>query len=113
MVLGNAGETDEVVTIDLKRVIRWPTSLHGKSGLKVVEFPVDRLDPNSSNAFDPLSEAVPWKMGAADVKVRAIKSDVRYRIGTSENLLSSGDIYDVDEATATFLILKKWAEPVE
>ena len=113
VVLGNAGETDEVVTIDLKRVIRWPTSLHGKSGLKVVEFPVDRLDPNSSNAFDPLSEAVPWKMGAADVKVRAIKSDVRYRIGTSENLLSSGDIYDVDEATATFLILKKWAEPVE
>ena len=52
-------------------------------------------------------------MGTADVKVRAIKSDVRYRIGTSENLLSSGDIYDVDEATATFLILKKWAEPVE
>ena len=113
VVLGNAGETDEVVTIDLKRVIRWPTSLHGKSGLKVVEFPVDRLDPNSSNAFDPLSEAVPWKMGATDVKVRAIKSDVRYRIGASENLLNSGDIYDVDEATATFLILKKWAEPVE
>ena len=113
VVLGNAGETDEVVTIDLKRVFRWPTSLHGKSGLKVVEFPVDRLDPNSSNAFDPLSEAVPWKMGAADGKVRAIKSDVRSRIGTSENLFSTGDIYDVDEATATFLILKKWAEPVE
>ena len=113
VVLGNAGETDEVVTIDLKRVIRWPTSLHGKSGLKVVEFPVNRLDPNASNAFDPLSEAVPWKMGSADVKVRAIKSDVRYRIGTREDQLSSGEIYDVDEATATFLILKKWAEPVE
>ena len=62
VVLGNAGETDEVVTIDLKRVIRWPTSLHGKSGLRVVEFPVNRLDPNASNAFDPLTESVPWKI---------------------------------------------------
>ena len=113
VVLGNAGETDEVVTIDLKRVIRWPTSLHGKSGLKVVELPVSRLDPDSPNAFDPLTEAVPWKMGPTDVKVRAIKSDVRYRIGTSENQLDAGEIYDVNEATATFLVLKKWAEPCE
>jgi hypothetical protein len=78
----------------------------------VVEFPVNRLDPNASNAFDPLTEAVPWKMGTKDVKVRAIKSDVRYRIGSSENQLDVGEIYDVDEATATFLVLKKWAEPV-
>ena len=113
VVLGNAGETDEVVTIDLKRVIRWPTSLHGKSGLRVVEFPVNRLDPNASNAYDPLTEAVPWKMGTKDVKVRATKSDVRYRIGSSENQLDAGEVYDVDEATATFLVLKKWAEPIE
>ena len=113
VVLGNAGETDEVVTIDLKRVIRWPTSLHGKSGLRVVEFPVNRLDPHGTNAFDPLTEAVPWKMGPKDVKVRAIRSDVRYRIGTSESQLDAGEIYEVDEATATFLVLKKWAEPFE
>ena len=31
VVLGSAGETDEVVTIDVRRQIRWPTSLHGKS----------------------------------------------------------------------------------
>ena len=112
VVLGNAGETDEVVTIDLKRVIRWPTSLHGKSGMKVVEFPLERLNPNAGNAFDPLTEAVPWNMGSPDVKVKAIKSDVIYRIGNSEGQLSEGEIYNVDEATATFLILKKWAEPV-
>jgi len=111
VVLGNAGETDEVVTIDLKRVIRWPTSLHGKSGLKVVEFPVNRLDPNAANAFDPLTEAVPWKMGSPDVKVRAIRSDVRYRIGSSEGELNEGEIYNVDEATATFLVLKNWVQP--
>jgi DNA primase small subunit len=113
VVLGNAGETDEVVTIDLKRVIRWPTSLHGKSGMKVVEFPLERLDPHGSNPFDPLSEAVPWKMGTPDVNVRAIKSDVRYRVGDSEGTLVEGETYIVDEATATFLVLKKWAEPCE
>ncbi len=113
VVLGNAGETDEVVTIDLKRVIRWPTSLHGKSGMKVVELPLERLDPHGSNPFDPLTEAVPWNMGSQDVKVRAIKSDVIYRIGSNEGQLSEGETYNVDEATATFLVLKKWAEPVE
>jgi len=113
VVLGNAGETDEVVTIDLKRVIRWPTSLHGKSGMKVVEFPLNRLDPDGTNPFDPLTEAVPWKMGGDDVKIRAIKSDVRYRIGSSEGVLNEGDEYNVDEATATFLVLKQWAEPLD
>jgi DNA primase small subunit len=113
VVLGNAGETDEVVTIDLKRVIRWPTSLHGKSGMKVVELPLERLSPDGANPFDPLTEAVPWKMGINDVKVRAIKSDVQYRIGTSSGQLDEGEIYHVDEATATFLVLKKWAEPID
>ena len=113
VVLGNAGETDEVVTIDLKRVIRWPTSLHGKSGMKVVEFPLDRLDPHGPNPFDPLLEAVPWRMGEPDVKVKSIKSDVRYRIGTAEGELDEGEEYSVDEATATFLVLKRWADPID
>ena len=113
VVLGNAGETDEVVTIDLKRVIRWPTSLHGKSGMKVVEFPLDRLDPHGPNPFDPLLEAVPWRMGEPDVKIKSIKSDVRYRIGTAEGELDEGQEYSVDEATATFLVLKRWADPID
>ena len=87
--------------------------MHGKSGMKVVELPLERLDPHGSNSFDPLTEAVPWNMGSQDVKVRAIKSDVIYRIGTNEGQLSEGETYNVDEATATFLVLKKWAEPVE
>ena len=58
VVLGSAGETDEVVTIDTRRQIRWPGSLHGKSGMRVTEFPLSRLDPQSSNAFDCLSEGI-------------------------------------------------------
>ena len=38
VVIGTAGETDEVVTVDTKRVIRWVGSLHGKSGLRVTEL---------------------------------------------------------------------------
>ena len=52
-------------------------------------------------------------MGGDDVKIRAIKSDVRYRIGSSEGVLNEGDEYNVDEATATFLVLKQWAEPLD
>ena len=113
IVLGKAGETDEVVTIDLKRVIRWPTSLHGKSGMKVVELPLNRLDPNGHNAFDPLIEAIPWSQSGGLEKVRALRSDAIYRIGGSQGELSEGEVYEVDEATATFLVLKKWAEPVK
>ena len=56
-MLGSAGETDEVVTIDVRRQIRWPTSLHGKSGMRVSEFPLGRLDPDGSHAYNPLHEA--------------------------------------------------------
>lgn len=49
----SAGETDEPVTCDVKRLIRLPSSLHGKTGFKVVKIPVDGLDD-----FDPLRDAV-------------------------------------------------------
>ncbi len=111
VVLGKAGETDEVVTIDLKRVIRWPTSLHGKSGMKVVELPVNRLDPGDSDAFNPFTEAIPWGTGGSE-KIRALRSDAVYQIRDSHGELTEDEIYEVDEATATFLVLKKWAEPV-
>ncbi len=47
------GETDEPVTADVKRLIRLPGSLHGKSGLKVVTLTRDTLDD-----FDPFRDAV-------------------------------------------------------
>jgi DNA primase small subunit len=49
----SAGETDEPVTCDVKRLIRLPASLHGKTGLKVVKIEVDDLKD-----FDPLQDAV-------------------------------------------------------
>lgn len=49
----SSGETDEPVTCDVKRLIRLPSSLHGKTGLKVVKITVDDL-----KEFNPLRDAV-------------------------------------------------------
>ena len=40
----SAGETDEPVTCDVKRLIRLPFSLHGKTGFKVVKIGIDELE---------------------------------------------------------------------
>ncbi len=111
VVMGTAGETDEVVTVDTKRVIRWVGSLHGKSGLKVTEFPLERLDPEGPDPFDPLVEAVAFKGGKVNV------------IGTSDQVsaeilgervdLNIGDQLEVGESMAMFLCLKDWARIIK
>ncbi|MDD5778629.1 MAG: DNA primase catalytic subunit PriS [Candidatus Thermoplasmatota archaeon] len=47
------GEPDEPVTADVKRLIRLPGSLHGKTGLRVEHVPLGYIDQ-----FDPLVDAV-------------------------------------------------------
>ena len=47
-------DIDEPVTSDIKRLIRLPLSLHGKTGLRVVPMSRDELD-----RFEPLRDAVP------------------------------------------------------
>jgi len=106
--LGAAGETDEVVTIDVKRVIRHPTSLHGKSGFCVTEFPLDRLDPDKNNSFDPLSETIVFS-DSNNMSIKVIKDDIDFRIKEREFSMNAGDEAEVSEAVGTFLILKGWA----
>lgn len=108
VVMGTAGETDEVVTVDTKRVIRWVGSLHGKSGLKVTDFPIERLDPEGSDSFDPLSEAVVFR--GDQVKVRIIAQEVIAEILGTRIETSQGEELVVDESMAMFLCLKGWAE---
>jgi DNA primase small subunit len=108
VVLGNAGETDEVVTIDTRRQIRWPGSLHGKSGMRVTEFPLSRLDPDGSNPFDALSEGIALSR-EGEIKVEMIVDDAIARFDDRVVDYSKGDIVKIHEAGATFLILKGWA----
>ena len=59
------GETDEPVTADIKRLIRLPTSLHGKTGFQVVPMKRDELDE-----FDPFVQAVPEAFGSNEIPIR-------------------------------------------
>ncbi|MBS72082.1 MAG: hypothetical protein CMO20_03895 [Thermoplasmata archaeon] len=111
LILGKAGETDDQVTVDVKRQIRWPTSLHGKSGMQVTSFPLNRLMPGQSNSFNALLEAIP----KYDNKNREMEITVeRCIIGLSNDSkeYSLGDRLIADSNMDTFLTLKGWAKPV-
>ena len=112
VVLGNAGETDEVVTIDTRRQIRWPGSLHGKSGMRVTEFPLARLDPSGNNSFDCLSEGIALSRDNK-VRVEMIVDDAVTRFDDRIIDAPLGDIVEVHEAGATFLVLKGWARLIK
>jgi len=55
---------DTVVTPDINRLIRLSNSLHGKTGLKKIEFPITDIED-----FDPLKSAVAFKTGEVTVLV--------------------------------------------
>jgi DNA primase small subunit len=59
-----SAKIDTVVTTDTHRLIRMNGTLHGKTGLKKVEFPLRSLED-----FDPFREAVAFKEGAVKVFV--------------------------------------------
>ena len=111
IILGSAGETDDAVTVDVKRQIRWPTSLNGKCGLQVTTFPLNRLHPDGPNPFDALTEAIP----RYDDKIRELEITVDrcvVRLGENESEFTSGDTINADANLDTFLTLKGWAKPV-
>jgi DNA primase small subunit len=111
VVLDQAAENDDNVTVDIRRVIRWIGSLHGKAGLKVTEFPVERLDPDGSNAFDALTEAVTFSKQKRETVCLEL-DDITARIGDEVVEGNNGDVLEVTEAMAIFLGLKRWASSV-
>lgn len=96
-----AGQIDEPVTRDVKRLIRLPGSLHGKTGLRVVTVSRDQLDD-----FDPLQNAVPDVFPDTLVKVRAKdKLDIRIK---DFQIKGEGEL-EVPTYAALFLLLRRWA----
>jgi DNA primase small subunit len=96
----SAGETDEPVTCDVKRLIRLPSSLHGKTGFKVVKITVDDLDE-----FDPLRDAV--VLPADPLKVTMVKP-VKVTMKDEAYQLTEGG-QEVPTFLAVFLIGRKEA----
>jgi len=96
----SAGETDEPVTCDVKRLIRLPGSLHGKTGLRVVPIAVDGLE-----RFEPLRDAV----ALPDTPVRVeVAAEASVTMKGERFSLSPGAV-EVPEYLAVFLCGRKLA----
>ncbi|MDI9645065.1 MAG: DNA primase catalytic subunit PriS [Archaeoglobales archaeon] len=87
---------DAPVTADTKRLIRMPGTLHGKTGLAVVEV-------EDVEIFDPLSDAVVF--GDEEVSVRVLKK-VTVRIKDVNVRAKPGDVIKVPEYAAIFLLCR-------
>lgn len=96
------GETDEPVTSDIKRLIRLPSSLHGKTGFEVVPLKRDDLD-----RFDPFSDAVPKAYGDDDVRVH-LEKPAEFRLRDRKFSLDAGTA-EVPEFAAVFLVCRRLA----
>jgi DNA primase small subunit len=93
------GQVDEPVTSDIKRLIRLPRSLHGKTGLRVVPMSRDDLDE-----FDPLRDAVPEIFPDDPVTVNLEnRVDVRLR---GEHFSLQGTV-EVPTYAAVFLLCRR------
>jgi len=86
---------DTVVTPDVNRLIRFLNSLHGKTGLKKMEFPANRIDD-----FDPLKRAVAFKRGEITVHV---SSAPQFRV--EDQIYGPFEEQKVDLSTAAALML--------
>ena len=95
------GETDEPVTADIKRLIRLPGSLHGKTGFRVVPLSLEELEE-----FDPLTDAVvlPNKLR----RMRIVK-DIDGRLMGENFSFSEGEEMEVPTYLGVFLAGRKAA----
>jgi DNA primase small subunit len=101
-----ASMIDEPVTIDIHRLIRTPNSLHGKSGLKVVN-----INPEKIDSFDPLLDAVPHEFKDAMVEVRVTKNTKLELMGNFVEFKEGN--YSMPIYNALFTVLKGNGEFVE
>jgi len=102
VMAARSGKTDEPVTSDIKRLIRLPTSLHGKTGFRVVTLSRSKLDD-----FDPLSDAIPSTWSDDEVVLRG-KTKVKLQLkGETFNLKE--DIIRLPEYAAIFFICRGMA----
>jgi len=68
-----AAAIDTVVTADVRRLIRLPMTLHGKTGLRAESFSVNTLE-----SFDPLKNAIVFNKGR--ITVHAVNTP-KFRMG--------------------------------
>jgi DNA primase small subunit len=95
-------KVDTVVTTDIHRLIRLSGTLHGKTGLKKVEFPISSIE-----SFDPFKSATAFEGGSVCVLV----SDApQFCIDDQEFGPFRNEKTELPIAAALLLLCKKRAE---
>jgi DNA primase small subunit len=97
-----SSKIDTVVTTDIHRLIRMNGTLHGKTGLKKVEFPASELQD-----FDPFRGAVAFKKSTARVLVRDAPE---FRMSGETLGPYKNQTVELPVAAAVMLICKRRAE---
>ena len=93
-----SAKIDTVVTTDVHRLIRMNGTLHGKTGLKKVEFPAKSLDD-----FDPFTGAVAFRKG----EVKVLISDApEFKLGGETFGPYKNETKELPVAAAVMLICK-------
>jgi DNA primase small subunit len=96
---------DTVVTTDIHRLIRLPQTLHGKTGLKSVQVPAEKLQ-----SFDPLRDAVAFKEGTLQVFVNDAPL---FRMEDEVFGPYSQELVEIPMAAAVYLLCKKAAKLID
>ncbi len=96
-----SGKIDEPVTADVRRLIRLPLSLHGKTGFKVCPVPLNEIDN-----FDPFKHALAFK---GEVTV-LVKEAPRFRIGEEEYGPFENERVELPLSAAVLLLCKGLAQ---
>ncbi len=96
----SSAQVDEPVTRDIKRLIRLPYSLHGKTGLRVISMTREEL-----TAFDPLRDAFPEIYPDTPMKIKLAKPiDMKLK---RERFTGEGEI-EVPTWAGIFMVLRKY-----
>jgi len=94
---------DEPVTTDTHRLIRFPGTLHGGSGLCV-----RRIDRDDLADFDPLVDAVPETFTGHEIAVEATR-EYEFSLRGETFSVTPGE-HTLPEYAGVFLMARGWAE---
>jgi len=96
---------DAPVTADIKRLIRLPDSLHGRTGLRAMPVPLNKLDD-----FNPLKDAIAFGDKPVKIRIRNVrKGDIRWATDELESMPKPGDKIKVPEYLAVFMMCRGMA----
>jgi DNA primase small subunit len=98
----SADRVDEPVTADIKRLIRLPTSLHGKSSLEVKPLRIETFED-----FNPLEDAVVFD--DAPVEIHVDKS-TSIKLKGESYIMEAGEVTSVPEHVALYCMCRGVAE---